>query len=198
MVSAKLFRVWARQAVEKIERDVVHPRLAHQPDAVLDHLEALYAIDRGLHLRVEVLNPEAHARKAKRRKACNVALRHEARVQLDPQPGVVGEARLHFNGVENERQVFGTQKIRGAAAEMHRRRAPPAAEKTADNADLVRQRLHITDGALVPVLHAHIAAAVPAKLPAERDVDVKGDRFVKTDRRERPRVTVRPHGVGKA
>ena len=122
-----------RQAVHQIEVDAADAGRAQPVHRALDHRERLPAVDRPLHLRIDVLHAEACAIDADRRRAQSTVSRVRRRGSIS----TANSPRLRISNRWRRRSPKAPQIVREhhgrrAAAEMDMADRAPAAQSSAD------------------------------------------------------------------
>ena len=164
-----------RQPVDQVHVHRQHAVGAAGVDDRQRLFDALDAIDRLLHLRVEVLHAQAGPVEAGLGQLANVVRGKEARIQLDRDVAVVGlaEAEMPLQRIDRLVQLRGRQEVRRAAAEVQLDHFAVAVEHGRREFDLTVQPGQV-DFAARQVARDHaVAAAVEARARAERHVDVQ-------------------------
>ncbi len=171
-------QVLPRQTVDQVEIDGVKAQFPCLAEDVRHHRHRLDAVDRLLHVRVEVLHSQAHAVEAELRQGAHVGGVDGARVDLD---GVIArfglaEPELPIQALQHRPQARLGQEGRRAPAEMQLFDLSVAVEIGAAQLDLREQPAHVGVGAVDLAGHDLVAAAVEAGAVAERDVHVDRQR----------------------
>ncbi len=178
-----------RQAVHQIEVDGVDAVPAQPAADPLDHRERLVAVDRRLHLRVEILDADAGAVDPGLGQSGDVVLGRVARIDLDRDLGVGGEGEGLAQAGDQRKPVGWRQHRRAAAAPVQVAGCEAAGQGVRDQPDLGRQRVEVGADRLVAVDDLGVAAAEPAHLVAERDVEVERQRLARDRARRASRDT---------
>jgi hypothetical protein len=164
-----------RQPVDQVHVD----RAESAGAAGIDHrtrlLDALDAVDRDLHGRVEVLHAETGAVEPDGGQLGDIVRRDEARVDLDGDVAVggIGEMELPAQRVHDLAQLRRRQEVGRAAAEVQLDDFAIAVEQLRGEVDLAVQPRQVAVGTGRIAGDDAVAAAVEARAHAERHVDVQ-------------------------
>jgi hypothetical protein len=193
-----------RQAVHEVDVDGLEPLGAAPADEVARHLERLDAVDLLLHGGVEVLHAHRNPVEARADDRLHVIARRDARIDLDADLGVVGDAEpsaqvrhqfLDLRGREVRRRAAAPRDLDGVSLAR--------AGEVGDAVDLVRQVGEVLFRLVLALRDDDAAAAVDAERLAERDVHVDRQRPLRRGAlRERLHVVgldevVAPRGRGR-
>jgi hypothetical protein len=165
-----------RQSVHQIEVDLRETVPAQPADDALDHREWLQAVDRALHVRIEVLHADRGAVDAGGGQRRNVLLGGVARIELDRDLGAGNEVEAPAQHPGQRQPVLRRQHRRAAAADVQMADGEAPRQSVGDKCDLPVQGRQVGADWLVAVDDLGVAAAEPAHLVAERDVDVERQR----------------------
>ena len=160
-----------RQAVHQIDIDAVDPEFVQQVDRVLDRVEGLDAAGGLLHMRAEVLHAEARAIDADVAQRLQQWPRDIARIQFDRVFADRREIETVGELVGDEFEQIGVEDRGRSAAPMNMRDFTFAG-MAGDQRDLFDQALRVGLDRLVSQRRLGMAAAVVAKLPAKRNVQI--------------------------
>jgi len=147
------------------------PGALHHPPGLLDRL---HAVDRLLHLRVEVLETEAQPVDAGLGQRVELLGGRLARVDLDTDLAIRGEAEGAAEDRHQLAQVVRRQEGRRAAppVDLHHL-AAAGLEQRGGHLDLARQHGKITTSPGAVARDGHVAAAEEAAHVAEGDMDIE-------------------------
>lgn len=168
-----------RQPVDEVDADGAEARLARGADRRQRLFLRLDAVDRLLHVGVEILHAEADAVEPLPAQGVDALGRDAARIDFDRVLAllVVGQPEPAADVLHQVVHLRIRQVGRGAAAEVQLLDVVEAGEELALHLDLALQVAEI-DGGLVTVLRDDlVAAAVVADGVAERNVDVQRQRM---------------------
>jgi hypothetical protein len=162
-----------RQSVDQIEIDAGDAGTPQAGDGAFRLLEALYAVDGTLDLRIKALNPQASTVDAAKRQRLDHGCRQCARVDLDCDFG----RGHHEEGVPDQTDQIGEgvrrHDGRGAASEMNMLDFHAAADLPDDLIDLAAEGRFIYRDRVIAPSDGGVAAAVPAHRAAERDMQIE-------------------------
>ncbi len=168
-----------RQAVDQVHRHRLETRLAGRLYQVEDLLLALHAVDRLLHLLVEILHAETQAVEALGAQLGDAFAADGARVDFDGE--LVGialvEIEMLAQAVHHLAQLLAGQVGRRAAAQMQLGELARPVEQRRLQGDLALEILQVLHGAVGLLGDDLVAGAVVAEALAERDVDVHRERL---------------------
>ena len=168
-----------RQAVDQVDAHRFEARLpggVHQGD---DILLALHAVDRLLHVEVEVLDAEAQAVEAQVMELVDLLGGHGARIHLQGELALGGRSEVE-GLVQRRHQLaeLGVAQIgRRAAAQVQLGHAPGLVEQRPLHPDLLLEPLEVLGGTLGVVGDDLVAGAVVAEALAEGDMHVDRQRL---------------------
>ena len=168
-----------RQAVDQVHGDRLELRLAGRLHQVEDLLLALHAVDRFLHLLVEILHAEAQAVEALRAQLGDALAADGARVDFDGK--LVGvtlvEVEVLAQAAHHLAELLAGQVGRRAAAQVQLGELARAVEQGRLHGDLALEVLQVLHGAVGLLGDDLVARAVVAEALAERDMDVHRERL---------------------
>ena len=144
----------------------------------LDLLVGLHAVDRLLHLRIEVLDAERDAVEAERLQVRQALARDGAGIDLDRVLAARQQRHAPAQHVHQRCQLRIVEERRRAATEVQLRHHRHLTERLADQIQLLLQRLQVGPDTTVVARDDLVARAVVAYRLAERHVHV--------DRHRRP------------
>ena len=175
---SKLSGVWSGQAVNQVHVDAAispAPRVIHQPRGLLAGLDA---VDRLLHVVIEVLHAERDAVEAERRQRVEMLACRHARVGLERELGAGQRREVPQQSADQLVELRG-RVVRGrAAAEMQLRELPALGELAGEQLDLAAQHSEVGNRDVLARRDDRVAAAEEAALLAERQVHVQRERRV--------------------
>jgi hypothetical protein len=180
-----------RQPVHQVEVDVLDTVPAQPPHDTRDHRERLQAVDRALHIRIEVLHADRGAVDAGRGQRRDVLLRRVPRVEFDRDLGAGREVESLAQESDQRQPVLRRQHGRAAAAEMQMANGEALRQRVRDQRDLPVQGGQVGTDRLVAVDYLGVATAEPAHRVAERDADVERQRHRRIELTE-PVAIARP------
>lgn len=137
--------------------------------------KALLAVNRLLHLRIEILNAEARPRHADLGKCIKAGFVHVVGFDFDADLRIGKKIEAIPQDSSQGYHIFGLQHGRRAAAEMHGADMGLAADKTGDSRDLRVKRAEIRSHRLVAAGLLCMARTEPAQPVAIRHVQVERD-----------------------
>ncbi len=189
---AERLRDRVRQHLRRLVRQAIHQIEVQRRDCALakpiadlrDGLDRLNPVDRRLHARVELLNPEAGAVAAHRGQRIGGRLVERARVDLHGDFGVFGNVEALADRRIDAGEIGGRKRCRGAAAPMDVAERMARAECIRAHVDLCDQPLDIGRNRGIAGHQTHVAAAIPAHPRAERHVQIERHRLVRRQRRK--------------
>ena len=152
------------------------PAVAQPVHRALHDRERLPAVDRPLHLRIDVLHAEARAVDADRRERSDRLPRQAPRIDLDRELGSVSGSRTAGAGARPGSAGRPGASMVGVPPPKWMwptvRRPPSAAPMRSSSA---QQQVLIFGHRPIAPRHGGVAAAIPAELLAERHVQVEGE-----------------------
>lgn len=135
--------------------------------------EALDTTDCVLHRRIEILHAEAGAIDTGVSESLDMAPIEMARIDLDGDLGVGGDAKVSGNPVRDRHEVARRKHRRGAASPVDVCHARLLVHAFGDEVQFAQQELCVVRDAIRSVADARVAAAITAERLAERNVQVE-------------------------
>ena len=172
-------QVLMRQAVHQIDIDRLDPGLSQPIDDPSRGRERLDAIDRFLHLGIDILQADAGAGDANGGEGSDLVLAEAARVDLDRELGIIGDRELVMQMLAEPADVVTFENGRAAAAEMEVTELATGTEGRCDKIDLGKQQVEKAGHRVVAIDDLGVATAEPAKRVAKRHMDIKRDRHLR-------------------
>ena len=170
-----------RQTVDQVEIDTTDPGASQSLDRAPHHVWRLDAVDRGLHLFVELLNPEACPVEPDHADPLDHFIAERARIAFDGDFRVIRVVEAARDFLHNPLEVVRLQRRRRPTAPVQMVDLHARGQDTGDEVDLPRQHVDILLDRLVARGELHVATAIPAKLPAERHVEIERHRLVRIE-----------------
>ena len=180
--AGEAFRVLLGQAVDEIDVDRPEAVLAAGLDDRHRLLDALDAVDRLLHDRIEILHAEAGTVEADCGQLGDVGRRDEARIEFDRQVAIAGVGKMEVAAqrFHHLAQLRGREEVGRAAAEVQLDDLAIAVEQLGHHRDLAVQADQVGLATAEVAGDDAVAAAVEARAHAKRHVHVQrqppGDR----------------------
>ena len=165
-------QVLARQAVDQVEVHRLEAVRARRRDHGRSLLEALPAVDRALHVLVEVLDADREAVEAERRQEGDRLRAGAARIHFDRVLAVGGERKTAADHGHQRAQLVVREERRSAAAPVQLADALVRAEEIAHELELASEVADVLRGTPAVLRDHLVAAAVVADRAAERQVHV--------------------------
>ena len=173
MVRSTLLSALVWKPVHQIDVDRANAGVAQGDNGSPCHLEGLRAADGCLHVRIEILHPDGGPGQPGFAKSFHLPRVEMARIDLDrklrPRADVEPGAKLRC---EHE-NVAGREDIRRAAAPMDMGHRMTRRRQGGDVGNLHAQEMEVAGDRRMLARGLGIAAAVPAKAVAERNMDVE-------------------------
>ena len=151
-------------------------RVARRLHELRGLLHALDPADRLLHVRVEILHAHRDPVEAELRERLDLRARRDRRVDLDRLLAVLREVEAAREDLVAALELLLVEEGGRPAAPVELGDGAPAGQPLRDELDLLVEELEVGLGAGAVVRGDDVAAAEPAHLAAERDVDVDRER----------------------
>ena len=186
-----------RQSVHQVDVHTRHSVFARLRNGRGRLIERLVAIDGFLDLRVEVLDAHRHAVESELGRGGNVLGRRHPRVDLDADLGVGKDPESRGRMAVKIAHLLGRQVGRRAAAPMELNGRPRRIDVVGEAVDLGLQPVEVRVRDFLVLVDDDVAAAEPAELLAEGNVEVERHRpaVLGVRARERAAQVVDPEGV---
>ena len=167
-----------RQAVDQVDADRAEAVLAGRLDHRSRLLDALHAVDRALHVDVEILDAERNAVEADLGQHAHGVRIAVARIDLDAELAIrrIGQREALVQAFEQTLHLRGIEEVRCAAAEMQLVDRAIGVEHRRGHLDFAQQMFEIAVRAATIARDDARAAAVEARTQAERDMHVDRER----------------------
>ena len=173
------------EAVHEVEVHRGEARLAQELVGGLDEAEGLQPVDLHLHRRGEILHAEADAVEAHAGQHPGAFARQRAGIGFERHLAAGGEAEALVDGLDDLADVQVIEIGGRAAAEVEMGDlALAAAEERGRAPDVLHQIFDVARRAVIAVGHRGVAAAIPAELAAEGDVDIDREGGLRVQRHQ--------------
>src|SRR5271156_2504610 len=167
------FRGLVGQAVDQIHVEAFETELARGGDQIARHFVGLHAMNRFLHLGLEILDAHAQAVEAEAAQGFQMGAIGDARVNLDADLRVWREGESLARVAEQIFHLCGSQIGGRSAAPVKLNHRTIFGNALADVFDLAFQGVEIWDGDVLVFLNGNIARAEQAEAFAEGNVHVE-------------------------
>ena len=165
-----------RQAVDQVDVDAVEAEPARLFNQAARHFERLDAMNRFLHLGMEILNAHAQPVEAEPPQSFEVRLRRHARIDLDADFRVRRERKPFGRETEQAFHLFRRQIRRRAAAPVKLHDGPFAGHESADVLDFPFENFDVRRRDAMILGDDDVAGAEQAQTLAEGKMHVERNR----------------------